>query len=313
MRRGFTLVEILVALVVMVLVSSGVLVVFQYQNRNAIAQREVAEMNLMAKGLSGELSRTIRMAGGALPPQNGGLKVFGSGSERVVVALNRADGIDTTRAISYFSPGAVATDWGTFQNPLVLPVNHAANLFADSGYVLTTVRVPPASFASGTHPSPTRDTMIALPVLKIVVSGTVGGLSVGPLVIADGSWFASRWPWTNSVVTSANTWVYALDSVRYWMSNDTVFRGIDRNPAAAFAVGVDSMRLWYLDPVGGWLDSLYAPDTSREIDKVRIRLRLRTRHVDHVLAKGDPSSRGYRYQTIETEISLRNCATLSNR
>jgi prepilin-type N-terminal cleavage/methylation domain-containing protein len=312
-RRGFTLIEILVALVIMVFVSSGVLAVFQYQNRNAVVQRDVAEMNLMAKGLSGELSRTVRMAGGALPPENGGLKVFGSGSERVVVALNRADGIDTTRSSSYFCPGSVTTAWGTFRNPFVLPVNHATEFFTDSGYVLTTVRLPPVSFAAGTHPSPTTDTMIVLPVLKIVQSGTVGGLSAGPMLIADGSWFASLWPWANSVTTSTNTWVYALDSVRYWMSNDTVFRGIDRNPPAAFAVGVDSMRLWYLGPVGGWLDSLYPPDTSREIDKVRIHIRLRTRHADPILAKSSPSSKGYHYQTIETEISLRNCATLSNR
>ena len=313
MRRGFTLIEILVALVIMGVISSGVLLVLQNQGREAIVQRDVAEMNLMAKGLEAELSRTIRMAGGALPPESGGLNVFRGGTRIVAVALNRAAGIDTTRGVSYFCPGAVATAWGTFQNPIVFPLRHAVGLFTDSGYVLTTVRVPPVSFASGTQPSPATDTMISLRILKIVLSGTVGGLDDGPMVIADGSWFASIWPWTNSVVTSAAMYVYAMDSVRYWMSNDTVFRGIDRNPAAAFAVGVDSLRIQYMHPTAGWSDTLSAVDPAGEVSKSRIHVKVRTRHIDPVLAATDPSSRGYHWQTVETEVSLRNSATLSNR
>jgi len=133
------------------------------------------------------------------------------------------------------------------------------------------------------------------------------------MVIADGSWFASIWSWTNSVTTSASTYVYAMDSVRYWMSNDTVFRGIDRNPAAAFAVGVDSLRILYMHPTAGWSDTLSPVDPAGEVSKSRIRVKVRTRHVDPVLAAKNPSSGGYHYQTVETEVSMRNSATLSNR
>src|ERR1035437_7455921 len=115
MRRGFTLVEILIALVIMMLVSSGVLAVFQYQNRNASVQRDVAEMNLMAKGMMEELSRNIRMAGGALPPGIGGLKVFGSGAERVKVALNRNNGIDSMRLQSQFCLGPQTVSGAPYQ------------------------------------------------------------------------------------------------------------------------------------------------------------------------------------------------------
>lgn len=314
MRRGFTLIEILVALVIMMLVSSGVLAVFQYQNRNASVQRDVAEMNLMAKGLMEEISRNVRMAGGALPPGVGGLKVYGTGAERVKVALNRNNGIDTTRLASQFCLGPQAVAGGTYQNFLVLPVKNVVGVFTDSGYVLTTVRVPPVGAASGT--APVKDTMIVLKVLKLVSSGsavTFNGVAVSPpFVVADGTWFGSGWNWANSVLTSSSTFVYAMDSVLYFMSHDTVFRRIDRNTQAAYAVGVDSLRLQYQDPTGAWGDSLSA-SSSGAITKARVRLRLRTRHADPTLKRTNPSSLGLHYQTVESEVSLRNSSTMVNR
>jgi 20S proteasome alpha/beta subunit len=55
------------------------------------------------------------------------------------------------------------------------------------------------------------------------------------MVVVDGSWFAERWPWLHAVATSANTFVYALDSVEYWHVADTVFRKINRNVVVGFA------------------------------------------------------------------------------
>jgi len=314
MRRGFTLIEILIALVIMMLVSSGVLAVFQYQNRNASVQRDVAEMNLMAKGMAEELSRNIRMAGGALPPGVGGLKAYGSGAEKVKVALNRNDGIDTTRLASQFCLGPQTVSGVSYKNFLVLPVRNVLGVFTDSGYVLTTVRVPPVGAASGTAPA--KDTMIVLKILKLVTSGaatTFNGVSVDPpFVVADGTWFGSGWNWANSVQTSLNTFVYAMDSVLYFMSSDTVYRRIDRNTQAAYAVGVDSLRIQYQDPTGIWVDTLN-PAASGTIAKVRIRLRLRTRHADPVLKKTNPASLGLHYQVVESEISLRNSSTMVNQ
>jgi prepilin-type N-terminal cleavage/methylation domain-containing protein len=315
MRRGFTLVEILIALVIMALVSAGVLAVFQYQNRDASTKRDMAEMDLMAKGMMEELSRNLRMAGGALPPGIGGLKVYGSGAERVKVALNRNDGVDTMATPSQFNNAPQTfTCCGTFQKFIVLPVKHVAGVFTDSGYVLTDVRVPPVGSPNGTAPS--KDTMIVMKILKLVASGgavAVNGTTINPpFVIADGTWFASGWNWTNSVQTNMNTLVYAMDSVVYWMSNDTVFRKVDRNPQGAYAVGVDSLHLQYQDPNGVWADSLTAGGGGT-IVMAKVRLRVRTRHADPVLLRANPSTLGRHYQTVQSEVTLRNSSTLVNQ
>lgn len=313
MRRGFSLPEIMIALVIMVIISSGVLLVFQYQNKNMITQRAVAEMNLMAKGSSEEMSRTLRMAGGVLPPGVGGLVVKGVGPERVTVILNRGGGVDTTRAGSFFQPGPVMTVFGTFSNPIILPVRHVEGVFTDSGYLVTTVKVPPSTYPVGTTPAPTRDTMIVLPILKLSPGFSIGPIAIGPVAIADGSWFADRWPWPNSVVTSSNTYVYALDSVRYWCASDTIFRKINRADSAAYAVGIDSMRIRYMHPSGLWSDSLIGTDPVNQIQKAQVRIRVRTRQKDRSLESKSPATKGYHYQTIETEVALRNSATMVNK
>jgi hypothetical protein len=261
-----------------------------------------------------EISRNLRMAGGALPPGTGGLKVYGSGAERVKVALNRNNGIDTTRLASQFCLGPQTVSGASYQKFLVLPVRNILGVFTDSGYVLTDVRVPPVGAASGT--APVKDTMIVLKVLKLVTTGgavTFNGVSISPpFVVADGTWFGTGWNWANSVQTSLNTFVYAMDSVLYFMSNDTVYRRIDRNTQAAYAVGVDSLHLQYQDPTGAWGDTLN-PAAAGVISKARIRMRLRTRHADPVLKKTNPSSLGLHYQTVESEVSLRNSSTMVNQ
>jgi prepilin-type N-terminal cleavage/methylation domain-containing protein len=313
MKRGFSLPEIMVALVIMGVISTGVLTMFQYQNKNMITERAVAEMNLMTKGVSEEMSRSLRMAGGVLPPGVGGLLVSASGPEKVTVVLNRGAGVDTTRAASFFQPGTVTSVLGTFENPIFLPVNHVLGVFTDSGYVVTTVKRQISGAAAGTMPPAGKDTMIVLKILKLSPGFSVGPFTFGPVVVADGSWFASQWPWTNSVQTSANTFVYALDSVKYWCSADTVFRKINRNDSAAYALGIDSLKLRYMHPSGVWSDSLVGTDPANQIQKARLRIRVRTRQKDFSLAAKSPSTLGYHYQTIETEVGLRNASTLVNK
>jgi len=314
MRKAFTLPEILIALVIMVMISSGVLVVFQYQNRNMITQRATAEMNLMAKGMSEELSRTIRMAGGVLPPGVGGLVTDGTGNESLTVVLNRGAGVDTARLNSFYYPTSLTTGVGTFNKALLIPMENVQGIFTDSGYIATTVRVPPYPCAVNT--APTTDMLVVLKILKISTGVTIGPITTGAVIIADASWFASRWNYSTAISISANTYVYALDSVKYWKSNDTVFRQINRNASAAFAVGIDSLRLQYNQPSGNstvWADSVVPSNTAQLIQKVRIRMRVRTRQKDFTLAKKNPSTNGYHYQIIESEVGLRNSSTLVNK
>lgn len=315
MRKAFSLPEILIALVIMVVISSGVLLVFQYQNKNMITQRATAEMNLMAKGMSEELSRTVRMAGGVLPPGVGGLVTKGGGNESLTVVLNRAAGVDTARLNSFYYPSAnLVTSVGTFDKVLLIPMKNVAGIFTDSGYLVTTVRVPP--FPCAVNTPPTTDMMMVLKILKIATGITVGPITTGAILIVDASWFASRWNYPTAVSINANTYVYALDSVKYWKSNDTVFRRINRNDAAAFAVGIDSLRLQYNQPSGNatvWADSVVPTNTALQVNKSRIRMRVRTRQKDYALAIKNPSTKGYHYQIVETEVALRNASTLVNK
>lgn len=314
MRRAFSLPEILIALVIMVMISSGVLLVFQYQNKNMITQRAVAEMNLMAKGMSEEMSRTVRMAGGVLPPGVGGLVTKGAGNEQLKVVLNRGAGVDTTRAGSAYFPGTFTSSIGNFNKVLVLPVRNVAGVFTDSGYVATTVKVP--VYPCPVNTPPTKDTMIVLKIRKLSSGISVAPYNSQPVIILDATWFASRWNYATAVATSANTYVYAVDSVKYWKSNDTVYRRINRNDSAAYAVGIDSLRLQFFQPSGNtsvWADSVVPANAVRLVAKARLRLRVRTRQKDHSLAIKSPSTLGYHYQTIETEVALRNSSTLVNK
>ncbi|MBK8801913.1 MAG: prepilin-type N-terminal cleavage/methylation domain-containing protein [Fibrobacteres bacterium] len=312
MRRGFSMIEILVALVIMVVVSSSVLMVFQYQSRNAGTQRAVSEMNLMAKGTSEEFTRTLRMAGGMLPPGNGGLRVWGAGAERVTVVLNRNGTVDTTREASFFVYGTLGVGPQTFTHPLILPVRSVTG-FTDKGYVLTTVRTPPKTFPVGTKPPPSRDTMIALPILGLFKSVSVAGIPTGAVIVADGAHFASVWKWTESVRTDINTFVYGIDSVRYRLMGDTLMRRVNRNDSAPYALGVDSLRLQYQHPNGNWYDSLWGAAPAAQVEKVRISVKVRTRRKDYTLAKTNPVSKGYHYQVIVNEVALRNVETLVNQ
>lgn len=164
-----------------------------------------------------------------------------------------------------------------------------------------------------TFPAPVRDSLVVLPVLALSASASYMGLPTGPVVVADGSWFASRWPWANSVQVDVNTFVYALDSVRYFLRSDTLFRQVDRNDTAPYAVGIDSLRIQYLHPNGNWYDSTWGGNPANQIEKVRISLKVRTRQKDNALARNNPATRGYHYQTIVNEVALRNSETLVNQ
>ena len=58
---------------------------------------------------------------------------------------------------------------------------------------------------------------------------------------------------------------------------------------------------------------LQAADPANQIQKVRTHIVLRTRHKDRGLETANPSTRGYHFQTVETEVALRNASTLVNK
>jgi len=296
-RRGFTLVEILVAMVILGFITGMVMTVFQYQNRNWKTESDKAEVAMMARGTLDEFTRSIRMTGGWLPDGTSGLKVWGSGEERITFVLNGAEWIDTSRGYAYIPSSS----------KLRVAVDSAAR-FSQSGYALLDLMVPPSGSASPTVGSVNKS--FRLPILDRVSS--TGGC--GDSLILDASVLTNSpnsWTWTAAIGVATKTLVYNLDSVAYRKSSDTLYTKWNRQPETVYSLGVDTLKLKYWHPVSGWLDSLSSANPANRIEKVRVHLVMRTRKVDKKLLAQIPATRGYRFSTMETEVALRNDSLLN--
>lgn len=291
-RRGFTLIEVLVALVIMGFISGMVMTVFQYQNRNWKTESDKADVAMMARGTLEELTRAIRMTGGWLPDVTAGLQVYGSGEERVTFVLNGAQWVDSARG-STFVPS---------EKKLRIAVD-SSERFSQDGNAFLNLMVPPSSASSPTPGSVNR--MFRLPILERISStgGCGDSLVLDARLLTDSP---NSWNWSAAIGVSAKTLVYNLDSVSYRKSRDTLYTRWNRQPEGVYALGVDSLRIQYWHPVAGWGDSLSGSTPANRIEKVRVRLVMRTRKVDKKLLAQSPASRGYRFSTMETEVALRN-------
>lgn len=302
-RRGFTLVEVLVALVIMGFVTGMVMTVFQYQNRNWKTESDKVEVAMMARGTLDEITRTIRMAGGWLPPNYGGLKVYGKGEERLSILINGKQWRDTVLGSTYIPS----------KNQLRVAIKDASK-FSGDGFALVNIRKPLAGAVApaiaeiteaGEFPYRT------FPILDRVVAS--GGC--GDSLVLDATQLTNEPPyytWPQAIQAMAGSEVSNLDSVTFRKSRDTLYTKWNMQPEAVFALGVDSFRLWYSHPVDGWKDSLSGSKPANKIEKVRIRLVMRTRKVDNKLLSQSPTTRGYRFSKMETEVALRN-DKLNNR
>ncbi|MBK8804509.1 MAG: type II secretion system protein [Fibrobacteres bacterium] len=296
-RPGFTLIEILVAVVLFSVVASMGMYVFSAQNRSWKTETDKVAVQMMAKGILDELSRAVRTTGSGLPEGAGGLKVYAAGEEMVTFVTNDDGQADTVKGWSWV-PGS---------GRLSIAVSDARR-FADSGYVQVSLMVPNVGVHGGI-------TTIRPFVLGVVdrTSATSGGcgdsviLDVTSLEQAPNSWNVAGD--INAVMLSL---VQNLDSITYRKSNDTLFVKRNALQQTAFALGVDSLQLWYFHPVEGWKDSLSGTNPADVISKVRIRLVMRSPKIDFKLKKEIPASRGYRFSRLETEVGLRT-SPLANR
>lgn len=290
-RRGVTLIEILVALSVFMVVGGGVMYVLAAQNRSWKLSSDVAEMNLSARLVLDELTRSFRMTGSGLPDSVGGLKVYGDGPEKVVLVMNESAKQDTVTGSSR-NIGA-----GT----LSLRVNDVSR-FPVKGYVRVDLKVP----GPGAHSW----TGLSYKTFVLEVKDRANGngvchdyliLDVSPLQSAPNGWNLP-----GDIEHMTNGLVQNIDSIRYWKSNDTLYVKRNAQDATPLAFGVDSLRFWYHHPNDGWLDSLSPNYPANSVGKVRVRIVFRTRKADSKLLSRDSSSRGYQFCRMETDLALKN-------
>jgi type IV pilus assembly protein PilW len=91
-RRGFTLVELLVAMTVGLVVLASVLQIFIYQNRTSSVQTEVAYAQQNVRGAMTVMTREIRAAG--YDPHNNGFSAIKAASGSSIQVLSNLSGDD---------------------------------------------------------------------------------------------------------------------------------------------------------------------------------------------------------------------------
>jgi hypothetical protein len=238
------------------------------------------------------------MTGGGLPDASAGIKVWGSGEERATFVMNETRGVDTVAGYSYVPS----------RKQLRIAINDASR-FSDSGFARVNLFTPSPGFHGVAGSSIARVYILGI-VDRVAQAGRCGDslvLDASPLVASP-----NLWNRINDIQVGRNSIVYNLDSLTYRKGHDTLYLRQNRQGETIFALGIDSLRFRYWHPALGWLDSLSGANPANRIDKVWIRLVMRTRVPDPKLEKQDSSSRGYRFSIMETEVSLRN-TNLVNR
>jgi len=297
-RRGISLVEILISLVILGVVVGMAMVEFQYQNRNWKTESERAEASMMAKGTLDALTLGVRSTGGGLPDSSAGMKVWGSGNERVSFVMNKTGWVDTVYGYSYDPTDTV----------LRIAIDSAAK-FEDSGYVRLGLNAPAGK---GSHGPALYPKTFVLGIRKRL-SGS--NCSRDSLVLDAAPFLVdSLWNLAGDLQVPANQLVYGYDSVTYRMSQDTLYLRQDQHPWMVYALGIDALHIQYHHTGDTWHDSLSGAGSApaNAIDKVQIRLVTRTMTVDRKLLAQDSASGGYYRCALETDVSVRN-SNLVNR
>lgn len=277
MRRGLTLIELLVAVVLFTIVASLTMMVFSNQDRSFRTESDKAEVALMARGSLDELARAVRMTGSGLPEEAAGVRVSGG---RLTFVMNESGGADEMADFDY-DPTALLLGVGVKE----------ASGFSHMGYARVTLTI-----ASAAVPS-----VRVLPIVKRFAHA--GGC--GDSLVLDASVLHPP-SGPNAVAVEANTVVYNVDSLSYWKQGDSLMVQRNRLNPSVYARGLDDLTWSFWNTTAGWQTSLAGLGADKHIDKIRIRLVTRNQSVDAKLLAQDPTSRGYRFSVLETDIALRN-------
>lgn len=300
MRKGFTLVEVLVALVISTMVVSGVLLTLQYQFRNWVQLEQKAQMSQMSRGVQSEFTRVIRMAGGEMAAGTGGVRDLGDSG--LCVLLNENSITWTPMDSGVYSPGLRTFRVAMSKDPL----------FAPGMKLSLRVNAPPIGSPAGT----TRilDTLLDLKVLRVDRPGT--DTTDPDTLTFDADGLVPSWGWTGALQAKKGMAAYAGDSICYRRRADTLMKFVQdvyrRRDSGYLAIDIDTFKVAYYVLNRGWSSTVsnLGLDT---VQKVRVRLVVRTHAPDPSLKRAKPATGGYKREATEAEYSLRNWQYIVNR
>lgn len=300
MRKGFTLVEVLVALVISTMVISGVLLTLQYQFKNWVLLEQKAQMGQMSRGIQSEFTRVIRMAGGEMAAGTGGVRDLGDSG--LCILLNENSIQWTPMDSGIYQPGLGTFKIAMSKDPLYVP-----------GMILSLrVNAPPIGSSTGT----TRilDTLLTLKVTH--VKHTDSSSSAPDTLTFDATSLAPYWSWTGALQAKKGMATYAGDSICYRRRADTLMKFVQdiyrRRDSGYLAIDIDSFKVAYFVLNKGWRTTVsnIGLDT---VQKVKVRLVVRSHAPDPSLKRARPATGGYKREATETEYSLRNWQYIVSR
>lgn len=298
-RRAFTLIEVMIAMMISGLVVSGVLLTLQYQFRNWFAIEQQAQMEQMNRGIQNELSRIVRMAGGEMAPGTGGVRDLGDSG--LCVILNEKAIVWTPKDSGIYLPGSRTFAVAFSKDPKWSP-----------GMVVSLrVNAPPPGSSSGTTRS--LDTLLSLKVQRVQL---MPDSSVPDTVVFDASGLVSSWGWNGALQAKVGMTTYGGDSICYRRRSDTLVRFAQdiyhRSDSGCLAIDIDTFKVGYFVRTQGWKTSL-SNTGADTLQKVRVRLVVRSHSPDPALKRQQPTTGGYRRLATEAQYSLRNWQYIVNR
>lgn len=300
MRKGFTLVEVLVALVVSTMVVSGVLLSLQYQFKNWVQLEQKAQMGQMSRGIQSEFTRVIRMAGGEMAAGTGGVRDLGDSG--LCVLLNENSIRWTPMDSGVYEPGLASFKVAMSKDPLYVP-----------GMLLSLrVNAPPIGSPAGT----TRilDTLLTLKVTHVKHADSSSG---DPDTLTfDASSLVPYWNWPGALQAKKGMASYAGDSICYRRRADTLMKFVQdvyrRRDSGYLAIDLDSFKVAYYVLNKGWQATVSNVGLDT-VQKVKVRLVVRSHAPDPSLKRSKPATGGYKREATETEYSLRNWQYIVSR
>ncbi|HOD66522.1 MAG TPA: hypothetical protein PKW75_00070 [candidate division Zixibacteria bacterium] len=264
--RGTSLLEVLIALVVMGVITTALFGLYITQHRTYISQDDVTLVQQNARASIDELARHIRMTGHGLPLEMMPLSAFNTDPDTIVIRY-RTDNCETYLAEAMATPSSdltCATDVGCFQ-----PGEWVYILEPDSG----------------------GGEWLALSEVQ-----------TGARVLRHGTMVLSKAYAKDALVLTARQVTFYVDTTTDPQHPALTVKVPGQTPQV-FAENVEDLQLQYRMKNGLVVD---VPVVVSDVREVLISITARSNRPDHEMAEVTGHSDAYRRRTFTTSVFLRN-------